>query len=101
MSLHGLHGVPPEARDPHSPKAKCRASVHHAVWAGRSERMTEDSAHLGLAQADPARRGGTIGAGLVPDEVAEGRAEAAAHAAGNQPDEGLVEPGGVDTEDTR
>jgi hypothetical protein len=63
--------------------------------------MTEDTAQLGMAQGDPARRGGTIGAGLVPDEVVEGRAEAAAHAVGEQPDEGLVEPGGVDTEDTR
>jgi hypothetical protein len=63
--------------------------------------MTEDSAHLGSAQGDPAHRGGTIGAGLVPDEVVEGRAEAAAHAAGDQPDEGLVEPGGVNTEETR
>jgi hypothetical protein len=63
--------------------------------------MTEDSAHLGANQADPARRGGTIGAGLEPDEAVEGRAEAAAHAAGPQPDEALVEPGGVDTEETR
>lgn len=66
--------------------------------------MTEDSAHHGPPDGDPARRGGTIGTGLVPDEVTEGRAETAAHAVGTQPDEGLVEPGGVDagelTEDT-
>jgi hypothetical protein len=56
--------------------------------------MTEETAHLG-SPVDPAQAGGNIGVGLVPDEVAEGRAEAAAHAAGPQPDEGLVEPGGV------
>jgi hypothetical protein len=56
--------------------------------------VTEDSAHLGTP-VDPARAGGTIGAGLVPDESVEGRAEAAAHAVGPQPDEGLVEPGAV------
>jgi hypothetical protein len=56
--------------------------------------VTEDNAHLG-SPVDPARAGGTIGAGLVPDEVVEGSAEAAAHAVGPQPDEGLVEPGGV------
>jgi hypothetical protein len=56
--------------------------------------MTEETAHLGTP-VDPNRAGGTIGAGLVPDEVAEGRAEVAAHTVGPQPDEGLVEPGGV------
>lgn len=62
--------------------------------------MTENASQLGRAAeetADPARRGGTIGAGLVPDEVVEGRAETAAHALGGQPDEGLVVPGGVDS----
>jgi hypothetical protein len=58
--------------------------------------VTEESAHHGPPPDDPARRGGTIGSGLVPDEVIEGRAETAAHAVGPQPDEGLVEPGGVD-----
>jgi hypothetical protein len=66
-----------------------------------AERMTEDSAHVGGRAVDPVRRGGTIGAGFEPDEQVEGRAEAAAHAVGGQPDEGLLEPGGVDTEDTR
>jgi hypothetical protein len=61
--------------------------------------VTEESAHLG-SPVDPARAGGTIGAGLVPDESVEGRAEAAAHAADPQPDEGLVEPGGVTADDT-
>jgi hypothetical protein len=56
--------------------------------------MTEDTAHLG-SPIDPADAGGNIGVGLVPDEDTEGRAEAAAHAVGPQPDEGLVEPGGV------
>jgi hypothetical protein len=56
--------------------------------------MTENAAHLG-SPVDPAEAGGNIGAGLVPDEVTEGRAEAAAHSVGPQPDEGLVEPGGV------
>lgn len=56
--------------------------------------MTEDSAHLG-SPVDPARSGANIGVGLVPDEETEGRAEAAAHAVGAQPDEGLVEPSGV------
>jgi hypothetical protein len=56
--------------------------------------MTEDTAHLG-SPVDPNRAGGNIGVGLVPDEVTEGRAEAAAHTVGPQPDEGLVEPGGV------
>src|SRR3954449_742789 len=55
--------------------------------------MTEDSAHLG-SPVDPADAGGNIGVGLVPDEVVEGQAEAAAHTVGPQPDEGLVEPGG-------
>ena len=68
--------------------------------------MTEQSAHsigtpLHGRGADPARRGGTIGAGLVPEESVEGAAETAAHAVSPQPDEGLVEPGGVDTEETR
>jgi hypothetical protein len=68
--------------------------------------MTEQSAHSAGAPvsgpgADPARRGGTIGSGLVPEESVEGAAEAAAHAVGPQPDEGLVQPGGVDTEETR
>ena len=68
--------------------------------------MTEDSAHgapapLGGAGSDPARRGGTIGAGLEPEEAIEGAAESAAHSTGPQPHEGLVEPGGVDTEETR
>jgi len=51
--------------------------------------------------ADPANRGGTIGSGLVPEEAVEGAAETAAHSVGPQPDEGLAEPGGVDTEETR
>jgi hypothetical protein len=68
--------------------------------------MTEESAHSLAAPtdgpgSDPATRGGTIGAGLVPEESVEGAAEAAAHSVGPQPDEGLVEPGGVDTEETR
>jgi len=68
--------------------------------------VTEDSTHgapapLTGAGSDPARRGGTIGAGLEPEESIEGAAEAAAHSAGRQPHEGLVEPGGVDTEETR
>ena len=69
-------------------------------------RMTEETPHSVTAPvsgsgADPARRGGTIGAGLVPEEVVEGAAETAAHSGGAQPDEGLVQPGGIDTEDTR
>jgi hypothetical protein len=56
--------------------------------------MTEDTAHLG-SLVDPANAGGNIGVGLVPDEVAEGHAEAAAHTVGPQRDEGLLEPGGV------
>jgi hypothetical protein len=56
--------------------------------------MTEDTAHLG-SPVDPADAGGNIGVGLVPDEVVEGQAEVAAHTVGPQPDEGLVEPGGV------
>jgi hypothetical protein len=68
--------------------------------------MTEQSAHSVAAPtsgdgADPANRGGTIGSGLVPEEAVEGAAETAAHSVGAQPDEGLVEPGGVDTEETR
>lgn len=69
--------------------------------------MTEQSAHGVPAppygeDSDPARRGGTIGAGLEPEEAIEGAAETAAHSsAGPQPHEGLVEPGGVDTEETR
>ncbi|HET6908072.1 MAG TPA: hypothetical protein VFH54_01940 [Mycobacteriales bacterium] len=68
--------------------------------------MTEEAPHgipapMTGRGADPAARGGTVGAGLEPEESVEGKAEAAAHAAGPQPDEGLVEPGGVDTEKTR
>jgi hypothetical protein len=68
--------------------------------------MTEESAHSTTAPisgpgADAVARGGTIGAGLVPEEAVEGAAETAAHTAGRQPHEGLVEPGGVDTEETR
>ena len=59
--------------------------------------MSEDNPHHGNP-VDPARAGGTVGAGLVPDEVTEGGAETAAHAVGPQPDEGLVEPGGVTTD---
>jgi hypothetical protein len=54
--------------------------------------MTEDSAHLG-SPVDPSQSGGNVGAGLVPDEDVEGRAEAAG-TVGPQPEEGLVEPGG-------
>ena len=63
--------------------------------------MTEESAHSVTASrdSDPARRGATIGAGLEPEESVEGAAETAAHTSG-QPHEGLVEPGGVDTEET-
>ena len=73
---------------------------------GYGDGMTEESAHsvgapLTGPGADPAERGGTIGSGLVPEEAVEGAAEAAAHSVGPQPDEGLVQPGGVDTEDTR
>ena len=68
--------------------------------------MTEESAHSVAAPtsgpgSDAAERGGTIGSGFVPEEAVEGRAESAAHSAGPQPHEGLVEPGGVDTEETR
>jgi hypothetical protein len=68
--------------------------------------MTEDSAHSATAPlsgpgADPAERGGTIGSGLVPEVSVEGAAETAAHSVGRQPHEGLVEPGGVDTEETQ
>jgi len=68
--------------------------------------MSEESPHSNAAPStgvgsDPARRGGTIGAGLEPEESIEGAAETAAHSAGQQPHEGLVEPGGVDTEETR
>jgi hypothetical protein len=64
--------------------------------------MTEQSAHSVPADpnSDPARRGATIGAGLVPEESVEGAAETASHTA-HQPHEGLVGPGGVDTEETR
>jgi hypothetical protein len=64
--------------------------------------MTEQSAHSVPADpnSDPAHRGATIGAGLVPEESVEGAAETASHTA-RQPHEGLVEPGGVDTEETR
>ena len=68
--------------------------------------MTEESAHSAAAPvsgrgSDPAARGGTIGSGMVPEESVEGAAEAAAHTVGPQPHEGLVEPGGIDTEETR
>jgi hypothetical protein len=68
--------------------------------------MTEESAHSIAAPSagrgsDPATRGATIGSGLVPEEAVEGAAETAAHSVGPQPAEGLVEPGGVDTEETR
>jgi len=68
--------------------------------------MTEETPHSTTAPvdgrgADPASRGGTIGSGLVPEESVEGAAETAARAAGPQPDEGLLEPGGIDTEETR
>jgi hypothetical protein len=68
--------------------------------------MTEESAHSVAAPldgtgSDPADRGGEIGSGLVPEESVEGAAEAAAHRVAGQPHEGLVEPGGIDTEDTR
>ena len=53
-----------------------------AAYSGYVIRVTEDSPHLG-SQFDPARAGGTVGAGLVPDEVTEGRAETTAHAAGD------------------
>jgi hypothetical protein len=59
--------------------------------------VTEESAHLG-SPVDPARAGGTIGAGLVPDESVEGQAETAAHTVGPRSDEGLVEPGGVSSD---
>lgn len=65
--------------------------------------MSEHSAQIGGNPADPARRGGQIGSGLVPDEVTEGQAQT--QAASGQADEGLVEPGGVDAaperDDTR
>lgn len=69
---------------------------------GYGKVVTEDSAHSvpAASDSDPAGRGGTIGAGLVPEEAVEGAAETAAHTSG-QPHEGLVEPGGVDTEETR
>ena len=68
--------------------------------------MTEESAHSVPAPiegngSDPADRGGRIGSGLVPEESVEGAAETAAHSVGPSPHEGLVEPGGVDTEETR
>ena len=72
--------------------------------------MTEESAHsigapIAGEGADPASRGGTIGSGLVPEEAVEGAAQTAARSAAHsvepQPDNGLVEPGGVDTEETR
>ena len=63
--------------------------------------MTEESPHIGPVGTDSADRGGTIGAGLVPDEATEGEAQERAHnaaqAVGAQPDQGLVRPGGVDT----
>jgi hypothetical protein len=68
--------------------------------------MTEESAHSVPAPmsgpgSDPAVRGGTIGAGLVPEESVEGAAQTASHSLGSQPDEGLIAPGGVDTKETR
>lgn len=71
--------------------------------AGMPDRMAEHAPHSVPAppDSDPADRGGTIGGGLEPEESVEGAAESAAHAVGPQPDEGLVEPGGVDTERTR
>ena len=64
--------------------------------------MTEESAHSVTAEpdSDPADRGATIGVGLVPEESVEGAAETASHTV-HQPREGLLEPGGVDTEETR
>jgi hypothetical protein len=68
--------------------------------------MTEEAPH-GVPSpvtgrgADPAARGGTIGAGLEPEESIEGAAEQSAHAAGPQPDEGLLEPGGVNAKQSR
>ena len=69
---------------------------------GYGQIVTEQSAHSVPAapDSDPADRGGTIGAGLVPEEAVEGAAQTAARTA-RQPHEGLVEPGGVDTEETR
>jgi hypothetical protein len=80
--------------------------VNPGFSAGMAERMIEETPHSVAAPAsgpgaDPANRGGTIGTGMVPEEAVEGAAETAAHAAGPQPDEGLVEPGGVDTQKTR
>jgi hypothetical protein len=67
--------------------------------------MTDQTAHSVTAPtsgpgSDPARRGGTIGSGFVPEEAVEGAAESASHNLTDQPHEGLVEPGGVDTEET-
>jgi hypothetical protein len=63
--------------------------------------MTQNSSHSAIPLegrgADPSARGGTVGAGLVPEESIEGAAEQAA--AEGQPNEGLIEPGGVDTEE--
>lgn len=73
---------------------------------GYGQVVTEDSAHSvpSAPDSDPADRGATIGAGLVPEDAVEGAAQTAAHTAArtaHQPHEGLVEPGGVDTEETR
>lgn len=75
-----------------------------------------DSTHVGGIQSDdPARRGGTIGSGLEPDESTEGalmadeatssgnadedaRGRRAAGAVGSTTHEGLVEPDGVDAD---
>ena len=67
--------------------------------------MTEETAQTVTAPtsghgSDPVARGGTIGAGVVPEESVEGAAETASRPL-DQPHEGLVEPGGVDTEETR
>jgi hypothetical protein len=68
--------------------------------------MTDQTAHGGTGPtsgpgSDPTARGGAIGSGVVPEEAVEGAAESASHGGGGQPQEGLVEPGGVDTEETR
>ena len=55
----------------------------------------------GLGRAVAVRLGQEGGRVLVADINDEGAAETAAHSAGPQPHEGLVEPAGVDTEETR
>jgi hypothetical protein len=80
-----------------------------------------DSTHVGGVQGeDPAHRGGTIGSGLEPDESTEGalmadearraapdanaaedaRGRTAAEAVGSTTHEGLVEPDGVDADES-